>query len=198
MVPTDSYDSINAGLAMSLQYLIVAAIAAYMKFKGVMVSSVSEIMPLLGKAVELWNRSAVVNTLTADLKIPYAGDKEIGAAYVILGAPRFGDILTLINVSKSVILIWLNFAWSFINDILAILLGAGAFVPLGDVQIPPEFAGLGEIVSVLPVIAMAVQQRWEKGRDLVVVVRFPWCVIDLIFSFLSLRSSRCFPSLRVY
>lgn len=39
------------------------------------------------------------------------------------------------------------------------LTGAGAFV---NFRIPPEFAGLGELVSVLPVTAAAVLLRWSK------------------------------------
>lgn len=41
----------------------------------------------------------------------------------------------------------------------AILLGAGAFV---KARIPPEFAGLGELVSVLPAIAAAVLLRFSE------------------------------------
>ncbi|CAP79228.1 Pc06g02350 [Penicillium rubens Wisconsin 54-1255] len=41
----------------------------------------------------------------------------------------------------------------------AVLLAAGAFV---NARIPPEFAGLGELVSVLPVIAAALLLRWSK------------------------------------
>jgi len=90
-------------------------------------------------------------------------DVAKSAANVILVTPRLTGILTLINVSKkSVTRIWLNFGWSFVYNIFAILLGAGVFMPLKNVRIPPEYAGLGEIVSVLPVIAMAVQLRWAK------------------------------------
>ncbi|OMP84440.1 P-type cation-transporting ATPase, partial [Diplodia seriata] len=51
-----------------------------------------------------------------------------------------------------------NFAWSFVYNVFAILLAAGAF-PNG-VRIPPAFAGLGEVVSVGPVVAVAVGLRW--------------------------------------
>lgn len=52
-----------------------------------------------------------------------------------------------------------NFGWSFIYNTFAVLLAAGAFV---KARIPPEFAGLGELVSVLPVIIAAVLLRWTK------------------------------------
>ena len=46
-------------------------------------------------------------------------------------------------------------------NLFARLLAAGAFV---NARIPPQYAGLGEIVSVLPVILIALQLRWFK-RD---------------------------------
>lgn len=59
----------------------------------------------------------------------------------------------LLDVSKaSFIRITFNFVWSAVYNVFAILLAAGAFV---HVRIPPAYAGLGEIVSVLPVIIVA-------------------------------------------
>ncbi|PNY24098.1 P-type cation-transporting ATPase [Tolypocladium capitatum] len=52
-----------------------------------------------------------------------------------------------------------NFAWSAAYNVLAILLASGAFV---DVRIPPAYAGLGEIVSVLPVIVAAMTMLLKK------------------------------------
>ncbi|KAI3018375.1 hypothetical protein CBS147347_9639 [Aspergillus niger] len=52
-----------------------------------------------------------------------------------------------------------NFAWSFVYNTFAVLLVAGAFV---NARISPQFAGLGELVSVLPVIAAALLLRWPK------------------------------------
>ena len=54
-----------------------------------------------------------------------------------------------------------NFAWSATYNVLAILLASGAFV---DVRIPPAYAGLGEIVSVLPVIVAATTMLLKKIR----------------------------------
>lgn len=48
---------------------------------------------------------------------------------------------------------------SFVYNLFAILIGAGAFV---KAWIPPEFAGLGGLVSVSPVIAAAVLLRFSK------------------------------------
>ncbi|KFH44981.1 P-type cation-transporting ATPase-like protein [Hapsidospora chrysogenum ATCC 11550] len=45
-----------------------------------------------------------------------------------------------------------NFVWSGVYNVVAILMAAGAFV---HVRIPPAYAGLGELVSVLPVVLVA-------------------------------------------
>lgn len=60
---------------------------------------------------------------------------------------------------RSVNRIRFNFAWSFVYNTVAVLLAAGAFV---KARIPPQFAGLGELVSVLPVILAAVLLRWPR------------------------------------
>jgi heavy metal translocating P-type ATPase len=87
-------------------------------------------------------------------------DVAKSAADVILMRPSLAGIITTLTVSeKSVNRIKFNFGWSFIYNLFAILLGAGAFV---DARIPPKFAGLGELVSVLPVIVAAVLLRWSK------------------------------------
>jgi heavy metal translocating P-type ATPase len=82
------------------------------------------------------------------------------AADVVLMRPDLSCVLTIMNVSrKAMRRVAFNFGWSFVYNLFAVLLGAGAFV---DVRIPPEYAGLGELVSVLPVIGAAVALRWAK------------------------------------
>ena len=82
------------------------------------------------------------------------------AADVVIMRPYLGAILVLLDLSKaSFHRILFNFAWSFVYNLFAILLAAGAFV---IARIPPQYAGLGEIVSVLPVICIALQLRWFK------------------------------------
>jgi P-type E1-E2 ATPase len=84
------------------------------------------------------------------------------AADVVLMRPHLGGILVLLDLSKAAFhRILFNFAWSFVYNLFAILLAAGAFV---NARIPPQYAGLGEIVSVLPVILIALQLRWFR-RD---------------------------------
>ena len=98
----------------------------------------------------------------ADIGIYMAGGTEVAksAADVVLTHASISGILALINLSQaSMRRVYLNFAWSFVYNVLAILLAAGAFV---TARIPPAYAGLGELVSVLPVIAVAMQLRWMK------------------------------------
>lgn len=90
-------------------------------------------------------------------------DVAKSAADVVLMRPSLAGIITLINASKkSMGRIAFNFGWSFVYNIFAILLGGGAFASLQNARIPPEFAGLGELVSVVPVIVAAMLLRWEK------------------------------------
>lgn len=87
-------------------------------------------------------------------------DVAQSAADVVLMRPSLAGILTMMNASrKSVNRIKFNFGWSFVYNTFAVLLAAGTFV---NARIPPEFAGLGELVSVLPVIAAAALLRWSK------------------------------------
>ncbi|CRK33568.1 hypothetical protein BN1708_006065 [Verticillium longisporum] len=81
-----------------------------------------------------------------------SSDVTQGAADVILLAGLDG-IPFLLDVSQaSFNRMVFNFAWSAVYNVVAILLAAGAFV---RIRIEPAYAGLGEIVSVLPVILAA-------------------------------------------
>ena len=98
----------------------------------------------------------------ASIGIHMTGGTDLAknAADVVLTHPSLAGVLALMDLSKAAMRrVHLNFAWSFIYNIFAILLAAGAFV---KVRIPPAYAGLGELVSVLPVIAIAMQLRWIK------------------------------------
>lgn len=82
------------------------------------------------------------------------------AADVVLMRPSLNGILILIDLSRAAYRrIVFNFAWAFVYNLFAILLAAAAFV---NCRIPPQDAGLGEIVSVLPVILIALQLKWTK------------------------------------
>jgi Cd2+-exporting ATPase len=100
----------------------------------------------------------------ADIGIHMNSGSDVAqtAADVVLLRSNLGGILVLLDLSKVAFhRICFNFVWSFVYNLFAILLAAGAFV---NARIPPQYAGLGEIVSVLPVILIALQLRWFK-RD---------------------------------
>ncbi|KAL1945004.1 hypothetical protein VTO73DRAFT_2624 [Trametes versicolor] len=89
-----------------------------------------------------------------------AGVAAASAADVVLTHPSLVGILTLLELSDAVTRrIALNFAWSAVYNFVAVLFAAGAFV---HARIPPAYAGLGELVSVLPVVLVAVQLKWFK------------------------------------
>ncbi|XDG10372.1 hypothetical protein ABKA04_009987 [Annulohypoxylon sp. FPYF3050] len=96
-------------------------------------------------------------------------DVAQSAADVVLMRPDLAGVLAMIDVSRAAVRrVMFNFGWSAVYNVFAILLAAGAFTDAGkgrgegDVRIPPEFAGLGELVSVLPVIVVAVSLRWAR------------------------------------
>ncbi|TKA21869.1 hypothetical protein B0A50_08741 [Salinomyces thailandicus] len=98
----------------------------------------------------------------ADIGVHVSSGSEVAqsAADVVLVRPSLTGMLLLLDLSRAAMhRVFLNFAWSFIYNLFAILLAAGAFV---RARIPPQYAGLGEIVSVLPVILVALQLRWFK------------------------------------
>jgi hypothetical protein len=77
---------------------------------------------------------------------------------------RLHDVLILLDISRAAYRrIMINFGWSALYNLVAVLLAAGAFVKAGDkVRIKPQWAGLGELVSVLPVVLIAFQMRWRN------------------------------------
>ena len=89
-------------------------------------------------------------------------DLAQSAADAVLVRPDLSGILVLIDLSRAAFRrIVFNFVWSFVYNTFAVLLAAGAFV---GARIPPQYAGFGELVSVLPVILIALQLRWFRRR----------------------------------
>lgn len=89
-------------------------------------------------------------------------DVAQSAADAVLVRPALEGILVLIDLSRAAFRrIVFNFAWSFVYNISAVLLAAGVG---GNVRIAPQYAALGELVSVLPAILIALQLRWFRRR----------------------------------
>lgn len=81
---------------------------------------------------------------------------------VILTGHSLSGILVLIKLSRDAHRqILFNFAWAFLYNVFAFLLAAGAFVKF---RLPPEYAGLGEAVSVLPILLVPLHMRWRDYR----------------------------------
>jgi Cu2+-exporting ATPase len=101
----------------------------------------------------------------ADVGVHVNGGSDVakGASDVVLMTTRLHDILILLDISIAAYRrIILNFGWSALYNLLAILMAAGAFVKF---RIEPQWAGLGELVSVLPIIVIAFSLKWrDYGR----------------------------------
>lgn len=90
-----------------------------------------------------------------------AGAAASSAADAVLIRPSLAGIVALMDLSMAVHRrIVLNFAWSAVYNLVAVLFAGGAFV---NARISPAYAGLGEIVSVLPVVLIAMQLKWFKA-----------------------------------
>jgi Cu2+-exporting ATPase len=98
----------------------------------------------------------------ASIGVHMNGGTEVAAsaADAVIMRPSLGGIVTLIDLSKAFHRrVVFNFGWSFVYNLFAVLLAAGAFP---HARILPQYAGLGEVVSVVPVIAIAMQLKWKK------------------------------------
>ena len=93
------------------------------------------------------------------MQIGSASDVTKGVADVTLLRGLEG-IEAFLDVSRrSFRRIAFNFVWSAVYNVFAILLASGAMV---RVRIPPAYAGLGEVVSVAPVVLAAMSLVWVK------------------------------------
>ncbi|KAI0266483.1 E1-E2 ATPase-domain-containing protein [Gloeopeniophorella convolvens] len=92
----------------------------------------------------------------ADIGVAMGGGTAAarGAADVVLLAPDLARALgALLRVSRGAVRrVAANFAWAGVYNVVAVLLAAGAFV---HVRVAPQYAGLGEMVSVVPVVLVA-------------------------------------------
>jgi Cu2+-exporting ATPase len=107
------------------------------------------------------NDAVAVAQANVGVQIGTTSDITRASADVVLLGGLDG-VPTLLELSKrSFRRITFNFVWSAVYNVFAILLASGTFV---RVRIPPAYAGLGEIVSVLPVIAVALSLARNRKR----------------------------------
>ncbi|KAI2285744.1 hypothetical protein LOZ03_006562, partial [Ophidiomyces ophidiicola] len=109
------------------------------------------------------NDAVAIAQADVGVQIGSSSDVTRATADVVLLSGLEGLVFVL-DVSKAAFRrILFNFVWSAVYNVLAILLAGGAFV---KVRIPPAYAGLGEIVSVLPVIVAALSMSGMKKSQL--------------------------------
>ncbi|KAK5527748.1 hypothetical protein LTR23_011210 [Exophiala sp. CCFEE 6169] len=107
------------------------------------------------------NDAVAVARASVGVQIESSSDVTRATADVVL-LRNLDGVVNLLDVSKAAFRrVTFNFIWSAVYNLVAILLAAGAFVKF---RIPPAYAGLGEIVSVLPVIFAASTQPKVKAR----------------------------------
>lgn len=100
----------------------------------------------------------------ADVGVQMGSTSDVTGAVadVVLLSHRLESVIFLLDLSRAAVWrIVFNFVWSAVYNVFAILLAAGAFV---RVRIPPAYAGLGEMVSVVPVIIAAATLGMGLGR----------------------------------
>ncbi|KAI5843059.1 E1-E2 ATPase-domain-containing protein [Morchella snyderi] len=86
----------------------------------------------------------------------------ISAADVAILSTSLTSVISFLDLSRRVrTCIWISFAYGVLWNFLAVIAAGGGFVA---VRISPEWAGLGELGSVLPVVIIAafVGIRWER------------------------------------
>ncbi|KAF2749830.1 heavy metal translocatin [Sporormia fimetaria CBS 119925] len=109
------------------------------------------------------NDSAALKQADVGVHMNSGSDAAKSASDVVLMKTYLHNILILLDISRAAYRrIIANFSWSAIYNVLAITMASGAFI---KVRIEPAYAGLGELVSVLPVILIAFQMKWrDYGR----------------------------------
>ncbi len=92
----------------------------------------------------------------ADVSVAMGGGTDIArdTADIVFLAPDLARALVvLMRLSRGAVRrVYINCVWACVYNLFAVLLAAGAFV---DVRIAPEYAGFGEMVSVVPVVLVA-------------------------------------------
>ena len=98
----------------------------------------------------------------ADIGISFVSASEItsSSAAVLFLSNDLSLLLMLFRLSSRVYRrIVVNFAWAAIYNLFAICLAAGVFVVW---RIEPKWAGIGEVVSIMPVIVVGWSLKWDR------------------------------------
>jgi cation transport ATPase len=106
----------------------------------------------------------------ADISLAMAAGSDVAltaAGGVLLGSDLRRGVLAFMDIATAARMhAQLALAWCVLYNIFAILLASGALV---KVRIEPRWAGIGEVVSVVPVVAIAfaldLHWRWRRLRS---------------------------------
>jgi Cd2+-exporting ATPase len=102
----------------------------------------------------------------ADMALAMAAGSEVAlgsAGAVLLGSDLHRGVLALLDIATATRAhVWWALAWCVLYNVLAVLLASGALV---RVRVEPRWAGIGEVVSIVPVLAIAfgLDARWKWG-----------------------------------
>ena len=109
------------------------------------------------------NDAAALKAAAVGVHLAQGSDIAKSAADIVLMNPNLQDVLVLLEVSRAAYRrIVVNFVWSFVYNSVAVLAASGAFRVW---RVEPQWAGLGELVSVCPVVVVAWSMRWRTyGR----------------------------------
>lgn len=106
------------------------------------------------------NDAVALAQASIGLHMNNGSDVAQSAADTVLMNTSLCRIITLIDLSAAFYRrVFFNFGWSFTYNVIAISLAAGA---IPNMRIAPAYAGIAELVSVLPVIAIAMQLRCKR------------------------------------
>jgi len=109
-----------------------------------------------------------VALIQANVGVAMASSTDVAAsaADIVLLKDDLRDIVTLLALARSAV--WrvrANLLWAFLYNLTAMPLAAGVFYGLGDVHIPPAWAGASELLSSLPVVvASLLLYRFKAPR----------------------------------
>lgn len=98
----------------------------------------------------------------ADIGISFVSASELtsSSATVLLLSNDLSSVLTLLTLSRRVYhRILVNFCWAGVYNLFAICLAAGVFVVW---RIEPQWAGIGEFISVMPVVIVGWSLKWKS------------------------------------
>lgn len=105
------------------------------------------------------NDAAALSQASIGLHMSNGAGFADSAADAVITSTSLKGVLVLLNLSRHCFhQIVFGFSWSLFYNLFAIMLAAGLFI---KVRLPPEYAGLGEAVSVLPVVIVPLRLKWK-------------------------------------